>query len=310
MSKKIFFPGLLFSLVLFGVLFGTTTFAKQMVGTAYPMGERSFEASWLIGQQVNTREGDLIGQISSFVIDQANDRVALVVLSGVPWLGLLSGVPGLGTEEVAIPYGCLERTGEYTFDLRFPLMRIGSANNSKDSGLYGLTLSLMASELYGVPRVIDPGWVANIYEHYGQMPYWIRKGEGSLKAMDLYKSTPMIGVRVHSPEGEGDAMVNDFIIDSSNGHIPLLILSDIKGRVDNLVAVPFETMKRTGEGQFALNITEDRLASAPRFHKSEVDNRGYADHVYKFFGLQPYWTEGRYTVGMTPSRWGGEAQDF
>ena len=306
MNKKIFFPGLLFSLV----LFSTTAFAKQMIGTAYPMGERSFEASWLIGQQVNTREGDLIGQINSFVIDQAHDRVALVVLSGVPWLGLLSGVSGLENEEVAIPYGCLERTGEYTFDLHFPLLRIGSANNSKDSGLYGLTLSLMASELYGVPQVIDPGWVANIYEHYGQMPYWIKKGEGSLTAMDLYKSTQMIGVRVHSSGAGVDAMIDDFIIDSSNGHIPLLILSDIKGRVDDLVAVPFETMKRTGEDQFAVNITENKLVSAPSFHKSDIDNSRYADHVYRFFGLQPYWTEGENSVGMNPYHWGGEAQDF
>ena len=197
------------------------------------------------------------------MIEQANDCVVLVVLSGVPWLGLLSGFSGAGTEEVTIPYGCLERTGEYTFDLRFPLMTMGSANNQKDPGLDGLTLSLMASELYGVPQVIDPSWVANVYEHYGQMPYWIRKGEGSLTAMDLYKSTQMIGVRVNSPGAEVDAMVNDFIIDSSNGHIPFLILSDIKGRADNLVAVPFETMKRTGEDQFVLNITEDRLASAP-----------------------------------------------
>ena len=306
MSKKMFSLGLILSLV----LFGTAAFAKQMVGTAYPMGERSFEASWLIGQQVNTRKGDLIGQISSYVIEQANNRVVLVVLSGVPWLGLLSGVPGLETEEVAIPYGSLERTGEYTFDLRFPLMTMGSANNRKDPGLYGLTLSLMASKLYGVPQVIDPSWVANVYKHYGQMPYWIRKGEGSLTAMDLYKSTQMIGVRVNSPGAEVDAMVNDFIIDSSNGHIPFLILSDIKGRADNLVAVPFETMKRTGEDKFVLNITEDRLASAPSFHKSEVDDRGYADHVYRFFGLQPYWAEGEYAGGVNPYRWGGEVQDF
>ena len=252
----------------------------------------------------------LIGQISSFVIDQANDRVALVVLSAVPWLGLLSGVPGIETEEVAIPYGCLERTGDYTFDLRFPLMRIGSANNSKDPGLYGLTLSLMGSKLYGVPLVIDPSWVANIYQHYGQMPYWIEKGEGSLTAMDLYKSTQMIGVRVHSSEAEVDARINDFIIDSLNGHIPLLILSDIKGRVDNLVAVPFEALKRTREDNFALNITGNKLASATSFHKSDIDSREYADHVYRFFGLQPYWTEGGYVGGTNPYRWGGEAQDF
>ena len=55
MNKKMIFFGLLFSLV----FWGTTTFAEQMVATAYPMDGRNLEASWLIGQQVNSREGDV-----------------------------------------------------------------------------------------------------------------------------------------------------------------------------------------------------------------------------------------------------------
>ena len=43
---------------------------------------------------------------------------------------------------------------------------------------------------------------------------------------------------------------------------------------------------------FVLNTTEDRLAAAPSFNGSaDMGNREYAASVYRFFGVQPYWTE-------------------
>lgn len=139
-------------------------------GSGYqPMGWHPVEARWLIGQRVNGPTSNYIGQITDLVIDQANDRVALVVLSGIP---------GLGDKEVAIPYGCIERTDEYTFETRFPnTMGIASANNNMDSDLYFLTQTAKGSERYGVPHPINPNWIADVYTYYGQVPYWAEKGK-------------------------------------------------------------------------------------------------------------------------------------
>jgi hypothetical protein len=98
------------------ILFGSSAFAQGyseafpsgMVETMYqPGGWDTYEASWLIGHRVTTATGGMFGQISSLVIDRVNGRVALVVLSDVP---------NLGDESLALPFSSIVRTGEDTFE--------------------------------------------------------------------------------------------------------------------------------------------------------------------------------------------------
>jgi sporulation protein YlmC with PRC-barrel domain len=266
-----------------------------------PMSWNTVETRSLIGQRVNGRAGNYLGQISNLIVDQDNDRVALVVLSDVP---------GFGADRVAIPYGCLERTDNHTFTVRFPIMATASVNNRKDPDLYLLHQYPTDSPLYSIPQPIDPNWVAEVYRTYGLAPYWAQKGGWAPSAKDFYQSTQLIGTQVRSPQGRVEARVTDVIIDSSSGHIVLLVLSDVKGMGDNRVAVPFGLVNRTSNGIFALNGTEDELASAPSFHAWDMNRRGYVAHVYRSFGVQPSWTGGGKAKAMDPYRWGGEAQDF
>ncbi|NWG02838.1 MAG: PRC-barrel domain-containing protein [Syntrophaceae bacterium] len=304
MNKTIRFLMLIsiFNLVLFGSSAFAGVWQKAEVGGIYqPMGRDRYEASWLIGQRVDGRAGNYLGQISNLVIDQANDRVALVVLSNVP---------GFGADQVAIPYGCLERNDNRTFTVRFPIMAIASVNNREDPDLYLLRQYPTDSPLYSIPQPIDPNWVAEIYRTYGiGGPYWIQ-GESTPSTTDFYLRTQLIGTEVQATEGNVSARVSDFTIDSSNGQIILLVLSHVKGRGDHLVAVPFDVLNRASLKTFTLNVTGNHLASAPSFHHSDMNKRGYAENVYRFFGQQPYWTVRGYTGGLDPYRWGGEAQDF
>ncbi len=274
---------------------------KQEAATHRAMNWGTSEASWLIGQQVNGRAGNYLGQISDLVIDQANNRVALVVLSDVP---------GFGNDQVAIPYGCLRRSGRHTFTVRFPTMAGAPVNTREDPDLTLLRQYPADSPLYSIPQPIDPNWVAEVYRTYGQSPYWTEKGERELVAINLYRGTDMISARVESSQGKAEARIADFIIDSRSGQISLLVLSDVKGRGENRVAVPFGAVDRTGKGIFALRGTKDELASAPIYQESDMRSRGYAARVYRHFGLQPPWREAGKARGMDPYRWGGEGQDF
>ena len=135
-----------------------------------PKGLNTFEASWLISQTVRSPNGDSLGQISKLVIDQANERIALVILSDVP---------NLGAERLAIPYSSLVRTGENTFVLSFgdrtPYMGMGSG--FEGIYLHKLTTPPAISDLYGIPSVMDANWVSEIYRHHGQVRYWKERGE-------------------------------------------------------------------------------------------------------------------------------------
>jgi len=255
-----------------------------------PTGWNTFEASWLIGQTVRSPNGDSLGQISNLVIDQANDRIALVVLSDVP---------NLGAKHVAIPYDSLVRTDEYTFVLSFgdktPYVGMGFGTGSELEGRYltDLTSPPATSDLYGIPSVMDANWVSEIYRHYGQVRYWKEPGEKPLGPMELYKSSKLMGAEVQTPKGMNVAQIHDFVIDSSNGRIVLLVLSDVTGRSDTQVAVPFGALSRRDQNVFVLNATEAKLASAPSFNTYEdLNNLKFAKNVYKYFGQQPCWTEG------------------
>ncbi len=67
----------------------------------------------------------------------------------------------------------------------------------------------------------------------------------------------------------------------------LLILSDIGGRGDHSVAVPFDILNRTGKSAFALNIMGDDLASAPSFHASDLYARGYFGELQILWASTP-----------------------
>jgi sporulation protein YlmC with PRC-barrel domain len=287
-------------------LFGSSAFAggwqnARVEAPYHLMGSERFQASWLIGQTVNGRAGNYIGQISNLIIDQANNRVALIVLSNVS---------GLGADHVAIPYGCLERMDHHSFTLRFPIMETAYVNNREDPDLYLLRQYPTDSPLYSIPQPINPNWVAEVYRTYGVVPYWTEKAETAPSTGEFYQSTQLIGTTVPTTEGKVKAKISDLIFDSSNGHITLLALSDVNGRGGNLIAVPFDALNITDQGAFTLNIMPNQLASAPSFHHSDLNKQGYAKNVYRFFGIRPLWTEGGYTKGLNPYQWGGEAQDF
>ena len=130
-----------------------------------------------------------------------------------------------------------------------------------------------------------------------------------------YETNGLIGTRVENPLGETVGSIKDFVIDS-NGHVDFVILThnfywEYVPRPTQTVAVPFnEITVRPNEKIFILKFSAWKLDFAPKFDKSDMSHRKWADSVYTYFGLQPYWTEGGQTKSMDPYRWGGEAQDF
>ena len=285
--KVLFAMSSVFCLVLLGsIAFAEeyTEFQRATVGAIYqPMGLDTFEASWLIGHRVMTKEEGDLGQISSLVIDKTNDRIALVALSDVP---------NLGAEPLAIPFSSVTRIGQETFEFNPGDMEIGVASDFSDPYVETVTQHPSYSKYYGLPSVMDVAWLTDIYRHYGQVPYWTEKGEQMPQALELCESNGLMGAEVRLPNGEEAGRINDFVIDSSDGRIAFLVLYDVPGRETSLIAVPFSTLSISGENSFALNTTRERLAIAFDFDASaDLNNPRWAGDVYRYFGVQPYWTE-------------------
>jgi hypothetical protein len=226
---------------------------------------------------------------------------------------VLSDVPGLGHERLAIPYSSIVRIGQETFEFDAGDMEIGVALGpgyvNEDPYIYALTRYPSYSEFYGLPSVMDVAWLTDIYRHYGQVLYWKEKGEQSPMALELYESTGLKGAEVQLPDEEAAGQINDFVIDSSDGRIAFSVLYNVPGRETSLIAVPFGALSTHGENGFVLNITREQLAIASGFDEfADLSNPSWAGDVYRYLGQQPYWAEKgeRAPLPAKPERMGPE----
>jgi sporulation protein YlmC with PRC-barrel domain len=117
----------------------------------------------------------------------------------------------------------------------------------------------------------------------------------------------LIGHRVYSPAGGELGQVSDLLIDRFDGHILLVILSDVPGLGSEFVAAPLGALEKTGQSLFQLNFGdrhipmasayEDPYASELARHRDVVGlstipsaiDSVWADSVYRFYGQTPYW---------------------
>jgi hypothetical protein len=117
-----------------------------------------------------------------------------------------------------------------------------------------------------------------------------------------YEASKLVGTPVRNLQGEYLGRVSDFIINKDRIAFGILSHGGFLGMGGKLVAIPFGALsyEHTG-GYFALDISRERLESAPEFDRTRFASPTWAEDVYRFFGLQPYWTEGGYGEEGSPT---------
>lgn len=113
-------------------------------------------------------------------------------------------------------------------------------------------------------------------------------------AKDAKDVSALIGKDVKDMQGEDLGEVKDFVRDQ-NGEISLAVISHggFMGVGGKDVAVPYSALSfNEGEDHFVLNVSKDQLAGAPEIRGDEnLNDRAFAEEVYRYFGERPYWTD-------------------
>jgi sporulation protein YlmC with PRC-barrel domain len=120
------------------------------------------------------------------------------------------------------------------------------------------------------------------------------RSQGSGGPLEISELT---GTLVRNPQGEYLGRTRDFVLDQE-GRIAFAIIAHggFLGMGEKRVAVPFHTLTYgQKEKYFILDISKERLAAAPAFDRYAL-SRTWAEDAYRFFGLQPYWTEGAWEL--------------
>jgi hypothetical protein len=109
-----------------------------------------------------------------------------------------------------------------------------------------------------------------------------------------YEASDIIGSRVWNLQREDLGRISDLVIDD-HGRVDLAILSSgwSLRMGEKVIAVPFAVLTYDStERHFVFNISKERLESAPAYDKAALTNHTRVEDIYKYFGQQPYWTEG------------------
>jgi sporulation protein YlmC with PRC-barrel domain len=226
-----------------------------MYGQSDINGWDTLEASSMIGAQLLTTEGDYLGQISDLVIDSETGHVLEVILSDVP---------GRGARSVTVPFAALLHTGNGIFVFNRPEEYVGHFMSK------------------GGPSFEEPftHWVETRALYYVEpIP------------MSAFHVTALLGSPVQTSGGEEVARVNDFVIDFSSDQVVYSVLSDVGGSEGKMVAVPFGELSKSDRNTFTLNTTKEKLVDSPSFRMADMSDHRYAENVYSYYGVQPYWEE-------------------
>ncbi len=109
----------------------------------------------------------------------------------------------------------------------------------------------------------------------------------------MYEGTRLFGAYVKNAQGEYLGRVEDFIVDKDRIAYLVVVQGGFVGMGGKQIAVPFEACSLDPKGMgFVLNVSREKLRSAPAFSRStDLASRKWAEDTYRYFGLQPYWTD-------------------
>jgi hypothetical protein len=100
-----------------------------------------------------------------------------------------------------------------------------------------------------------------------------------------------IGATVKNLKGEDLGTITD-VVTGPQGRLGFAILTYwVSDDTQRRVAVPFGALS-CQEQKCVLNASRDKLASEPAYgSEDELNEPKVAGDIYRYFGIQPYWTE-------------------
>jgi sporulation protein YlmC with PRC-barrel domain len=227
---------------------------------------------------VKDSQDQYVGRITDLVINP-DGRISFAVLS--PF-----GMDGLNERLVALPFDALSINDKYLV-------------------LDTTSEQLIKAPLFSRSYLKARNWAEDANRYFGIQPSW---GEGTLCEKPAvgahqismtkgwnrpYGVSEIVGTQVKNPQGEVVGKIDDLVFDDE-GWISFAILGygGFLGIGQNLVAVPITSLSYVEEPRcFVFNIAKENIQSAPIFSKKALDDPGWANGFYRYFGQQPYWTK-------------------
>jgi sporulation protein YlmC with PRC-barrel domain len=249
-----------------------------------PMLERAYQ---MLGMNVYNDQNQKLGDIDDMVLTGGQNRISYAVLSR-------GGVLGMGDKLFAIPWTSLQQRSleKDRLFLNIDPDRLAKAPyfdkknwpDSADTSYWGQVETFYRSDEALPARAQVPaenmaaGAPANMNTPMEKGLPWTRR------------VSAVIGADVKNPQSESLGDINDLVINAKTGKVQYAVLSfgGWLGIGDKLFAIPIESLQgASGHEYFVLNVSKDRLKTAPGFDKKQwpdFANEGFWNSVNSFYG--------------------------
>ncbi|MCC6312244.1 MAG: PRC-barrel domain-containing protein [Trueperaceae bacterium] len=114
------------------------------------------------------------------------------------------------------------------------------------------------------------------------------------KPFSCKRAEKVIGSKVENASGNDLGHIKDLAIDPSSGRVVYGVLSfgGFLGLGEKYFAIPWKSLDRNADGDYVLNVSEERLKNAEGFASDNwprMANRQWAEATHSYYGQRPYW---------------------
>lgn len=250
----------------------------------------------IIGTDIENPNGERISRIEQLVIERETGRVKYAIAD-------VGGFLGLGAREVAVPWSDLQTIGPDTYVLDRSAEDLRKAPEFNER------------EWLGIENLAE--WEQEIEEFFGAERHEMR-GRAEIESEEkepaktpateaarqepgdpklgltrpLVLSDQLIGTDIENQQKESLGKIEQLIIERDGNQVKFAVV-DVAGFLgvgEREVAVPYESLKVTGEDGIALTRGADQLQNAPVFDEDEwlamEDYDQWQREVDEFFGTK------------------------
>ncbi len=278
MKKTLIFLSLL-ALCLLGIMSSSARAAIPMAATVW---DRPHEFTDISLMFVMNPQGQYLGRITDLLFD-SQGKVSFAIVSR-------PGIIGMPGNPLAVPFNTL------SYDNK---QKVFVADISWER--------LQSAPVFSKEELTDQKWAEDTYKYFGQQPAWTvgeTKGKRvaaesrkeALPAMSgwqrPYEASEILGTHMMNRQGEDLGRISNLVLDT-RGRVSFVILAHggFLRIGEKLTPVPFGALSYDTEKHLVLDITREKLESAPVFSRKTLGDLQWAKEVYRYFGQQPYWTE-------------------
>jgi sporulation protein YlmC with PRC-barrel domain len=256
-------------------------FAGSPANAAHALGKIE-PAKKLIGREIQTTQGQKVGEVKDMVVDLESGRVLYTIVSA-------GGFLGINDELTAVAPGAFSSSGETK-----------------------LTINADKEKLTAAPRFTkdheanlrDAGFAKQVYQHFGQNLDW---EQGSFN--NVHKATELIGMNVKNSSDQNIGEVSELGIDLPASRVTYVILGagGVLGAGEKHYVMPPNAFTLASDNKSLVSgIEKENLVNAPQLQRNnwrQLSDASFASRVYQHYGKQPYWSGATLTpTGREESR--------